>query len=83
MKDTTRIPRKVIENWFKERVETMLTNFRNNQPRIPEEIDPDFLNGAWKGALPYLETEYNTWIDAANPVETCEKCGHMKFITKE
>lgn len=85
MKKTTRIPVMAIENWYKERVHTMLKNFQINQPdmRNIDADDPHFLEGAWKGALPYLEVEYNTWIDAANPVDTCEKCGHMKFISKE
>jgi hypothetical protein len=70
MDNNTKIPLKVIENWYKERMTTMIKNFQSLEPDItmldPE--DPNFLNGAWNAARIFLETEYERYVKAIEEV---------------
>lgn len=71
MNNETKIPLKVIENWFKERLSTTMKNFQANQPDLSY-TDPDdqsFLTGAWNAARVYLETEYEAYIKATEEVK--------------
>ena len=75
MTNEDKIPVKVIEIWFRERVLTMVKNFQEyGVPGKFETLADEeaFTRGAWPTARMFLETEFERYLDAIKEVHQNE-----------